>query len=109
MLQPRGLDLLDHVASVRCQLREDHTPVLGVVNPLDDPALLHTADNPGQVGEGDTELVGEAAHGRGAIGLQDGKDVEMRHRQAVRLALRGPLVALVRETVLDLGEDLVGQ
>src|SRR5438105_15119379 len=58
--QPRGLDLVDHVASVRGRLSEDYTPGLGVVNPLDDPALLHPADDPGRAGDGDAEVDGGA-------------------------------------------------
>ena len=108
MLEARRFDLLDDVAPDRGQLREHHAPVIGVVHALDDPPLLHAADDAGQVREGDAELVGQPAHGRGPICFEDGQDMEVRHRQAVRLALRGPLVALVRETVLDLGEDLVG-
>src|SRR4051812_23173958 len=66
------------VATSLGDAHEDDPAILEVVDPLDEPALLHAVDDSGRAGDGHVERLGEAAHLEGAVRVEEDQDVEMR-------------------------------
>ena len=96
----QGIDLVEHLRTVRGHPDEDDPPVRRDALPRDVPAFLQPVDQAGGIGERHVEHFGEVAHGHLAASLQGEHDVELRHahaepqqpfaRQAFELAHRGP-------------------
>jgi len=103
--QSAGLDLADQLAAALGEAGQHHATVRGVVNTLDDAALLHATDDAGRTRYTDVKQLGHAAHGQGSVRLESGHHLELRDRQAVRVAAPRPVLALACHKRTQLGDD----
>ena len=105
------LDELHLVHEVEARLRrpdEDHAPVVGDADALDEPALLHPVDDPGRVRHRGVQDVGQVAHGHRVVVAQQRQDVKMGHADAEPDEPLGSGAAQDADTPGEIGKDRLG-